>query len=64
MLCNADGGVPGGVGSTLTVPIPAICDYSDGTLSAGESFDVDFEIGLVTGGPFDVLVDLHAVVVP
>ena len=43
LLLNADGG-PGGVGAILSVPPASL--GSDGVLDPGESFDVDFEIGL------------------
>lgn len=51
LLLNADGG-PGGVGSQMTVPLT--------TLAPGESFIVDFQIGLQTAAPFDFLVDVFA----
>ena len=63
VLCNADGG-PGGVGSTLTVPIPLASDYSDGLLGPGESFDVEFVIGLVVHEPFDFFVNTLGIPMP
>ena len=61
VLCNADDG-PGGVGSTLTVPLEGA--YSDGFLSPEESFDVGFEIGLVAKAPFGFNVEPSGVVGP
>jgi len=61
VLCNADGG-PGGVGSTLTVPIPLISNYSDGLLEPGGSFDVEFVIGLAVRVPFEFFVNLFGAV--
>ena len=54
ILLNADE-VPGAVGSTLTVPFTL--DYSDGVLSPGESFIVNFIIGLASQKPFEFLVN-------
>lgn len=54
LLLNADGHV-GGVGNTLTVPFTG--DYSDGVLSPGENFIVDFIIGLASPNKFIFLVD-------
>jgi hypothetical protein len=59
VLCNADGG-PGGVGSTLTVPL--VGGFSDGKLAPGESVDVAFQIGLATRNRFTFLVDALGVV--
>jgi hypothetical protein len=61
VLCNADGG-PGGVGSRLSVPLAG--DFNDGRLAPGESFDVEFRIGLQSRSRFTFLVDLSAVVDP
>ena len=59
VLCNADGG-PGGVGSTLTVPL--VGGFNDGKLVPGESVDVVFQIGLATRNRFTFLVDAFGVV--
>ena len=48
--------------STLTVPIPAAGDYADGLLGPGESFDVEFVIGLLVRQPFDFFVNAFGVV--
>lgn len=61
LLCNGDGG-PGGVGSTYTVTVPAGEDYADGLLQSGESFDVEFVVGLPVHEPFDFFVNLFGVV--
>jgi len=58
LLLNADGGL-GGVGATLT---PDVGD--DGILSPGESFTVDFVIGLQTRNRFKFFVDLLGVPSP
>ena len=50
-LLNADGG-PGGFGSYLTAPL------SDGLLSPGESFTLDFIIGLSSRNRFEFFVDV------
>ena len=55
VLCNADGG-PGGAGSTLTVP--EVGDLADGKLAPGESFTIDFDIGLAGFNQFIFLVDV------
>jgi photosystem II stability/assembly factor-like uncharacterized protein len=55
LLQNANGG-PGGVGSRLTIPKKN--DFSDGTLSPGESVDVSFVICLKQIKPFEFLVDI------
>jgi hypothetical protein len=60
VLCNADGG-PGGVGSTLSVPPVNLGE--DRVLSPGESFTVEFEIGLASSASFDFFVDVYGAVV-
>ncbi len=59
-LFNADGG-PDGVGGTLTIPIPAASDYSDGELGPGEYVDVHFEICLTQWKWFRFFVDVRGV---
>jgi hypothetical protein len=56
VFCNNSGET----GTILTVPLEG--DYSDGLLEPGESFDIDFVIGLESLNPFDFSVDLIAVV--
>ena len=51
VLCNADGGVPWGYGADLTVPM-------DGVLKPGDTFVVEFKIGLRSMKPFIFEVDL------
>jgi len=51
VLCNADGGVPWGYGADLTVPM-------DGVLKPGDTFVVEFKIGLKNFDPFAFEVDL------
>ena len=53
LLLNADGG-PGGVGSRLSVTSPA-------SLAPGESFTVDFRIGLASLSPFNFFVDAYGI---
>jgi hypothetical protein len=55
VLRNADYG-PAGVGPNLTVPRTG--DFSDGTLSPGESVDVPFAICLSAFEPFSFYVDV------
>ena len=54
LLLNADGG-PAGVGARLSVPGNAL--GPDATLTPGESFTVEFQIGLAVRAPFDFFVD-------
>ena len=54
-----DGG-PGGVGSILSVPPASL--GSDGVLNPGESFTVDYEIGLERRRRFTFFVDAYGVV--
>ncbi|MCB0212138.1 MAG: ExeM/NucH family extracellular endonuclease, partial [Anaerolineae bacterium] len=61
LLLNADGG-PGGVGSTLSVPLDTAGEDGDLVLSPGESFTVDFEIGLKKRQGFSFFVDTYGVV--
>ena len=56
ILCNTDGG-PAGVGSTLSVPPGDL--GGDGKLTEGESFTIDFEIGLENIEPFTFFVDAY-----
>lgn len=55
LLQNADGG-NGGVGSTLTVPKTS--GYADGTLSPGESVDINFSLCLKANTAFTFFVDV------
>ena len=55
VLCNADGG-SGGVGSTLTILLQG--DLNDGVLGPGESFTVQFDIGLAGFRRFTFFVDV------
>jgi hypothetical protein len=57
LLHNADGG-NGGVGSLSTVPKQS--GYADGTLTPGESVDVQFSICLKDRKPFSFVVDVLA----
>lgn len=61
LVLNCDGG-PGGVGCDVPVPDSAL--GPDGVLSPGESFTVEFEIGLQTANPFDFFVNALGVVRP
>jgi hypothetical protein len=56
LLLNADGG-PGGEGATLSVPDYALGE--DGVLEPGESFTVDFQIGLQRRRRFSFIVDAY-----
>ncbi|MFC1996053.1 choice-of-anchor Q domain-containing protein [Chloroflexota bacterium] len=58
LLLNADDG-PGGVGATLTVPPEALGD--NGLLDPGESFTVEFEIGLQRRRGFSFFVDAYGI---
>ncbi len=53
LLLNADGG-PGGEGSRISIP---------GEVEPGDSFSVDFEIGLQEASPFRFFVDAFGTVV-
>lgn len=55
VLCNADGG-PGGPGATLTVPLND--KLRNRKLDPGESFHIEFDIGLAGTKKFTFLVDI------
>ena len=55
-LLNADG-TPDGAGAIMTVPTPML--GADGLLSPGESFHIDFVIGLQERSRFQFFVDLY-----
>ncbi|MCP5003961.1 MAG: PASTA domain-containing protein [Planctomycetes bacterium] len=59
LLCNADDG-SGSIGSTLIVTLQG--DLEDGLLAPGESFYVEFKVGLASMNQFDFWVDLFGVV--
>ena len=59
VLCNGDEGAVG-IGSTLTLPLEG--DLEDGLLAPGESFYVEFKVGLASMDRFDFSVDLFGVV--
>ena len=59
LLLNAEGG-PGGVGAVLSVPNTSL--GGDGVLSPGESFTLEFLIGLAVLAPFDFLVNVFGTV--
>ena len=64
LIASAGSVVGDGVGSTVTVPVPATGDYADGLLGAGESFNIIFVIGLVTQAAFDFFVNGTGIVNP
>ncbi len=61
VMLNADG-TPKAVGSVVSVPASAL--GSDGVLTPGETFTVQFQIGLTRRFPFWFYVDAYGVVTP
>ena len=57
-MLNADGS-SGGVGAQVSVPPENL--GGDGILDPGESFTIDFEIGLNLLQPFEFFVDIFGV---
>ncbi|MDR4503970.1 MAG: hypothetical protein MRK01_04145 [Candidatus Scalindua sp.] len=64
VLCNSHGGT-GDKGTTLQVPLEDSSGVSsDGLLAPGESFNVEFRIGLASMNPFTFSADLFGMVHP
>lgn len=55
-LCNADGGVDGGVGARLTIPLTG--DLADGVFGLGDIFAQELRIGLPARARYRLFVNL------